>query len=33
MSQSREEWAEIADGFASKWNCPHCRMYQEAHWM
>jgi hypothetical protein len=24
MRQSREEWAEIVNGFASKWNCPHC---------
>jgi len=23
MPQSQEEWAEIANGFASKWNCPH----------
>ena len=24
MPHSREEWTEIANEFASKWNCPHC---------
>jgi hypothetical protein len=24
MPQSQEEWAEIVNGFASKWNCPYC---------